>query len=403
MNNLCPLPWMGFSNDPNGTVRPCCISKESVVDEQGRQYFVQKHSVKEIFHSKYMNDLRQEFLDGGKPKGCSVCWIDEANGYESKRQTYQKIAEKFNPDFNYNRTPEYPEDYQIILSNSCNLKCRSCHSSHSTSWTKELTLLPDDVKDAIDIWPYDLPFGQAGDRKGKFFQEMDLWIPHVKRIEVVGGEPFYSNIWEKVWYTMIEKGYSNNITLHMSTNATIYNEDLLVNLIRSFKDLGIGLSIDGLGNTYEYLRKNGVWEEVKENLIKFHELMIKYPGKVHFTYNHTTSWVNAFNLPEFFDWTDKYTPKMYKWINIVHNPVHMAMYMLPKFAKDKLAEKWSKYDFKQYKQNTDALLKFMYSKQPSDDEIVENYKKFTVLDKYRNEDTVKLMDEICPELKEYFK
>ena len=393
---------MGFSNDPNGTVRPCCISKEHVTTKDGEKYFVQKHSVKEIFHSEYMQNLRKEFLQGGKPKGCSVCWMDEDNGYESKRQTYQKIAEKFNPDFNYERTPDYPEDYQIILSNSCNLKCRSCHSSHSTSWTKELNLLPDDVKDTIDIWPYDLPFGQSGDRKGKFFQEMDQWIPHVKRIEVVGGEPFYSQVWEKVWNAMIEKGYSGNITLHMSTNATIYNEPLLHRLLTSFQNVGIGLSIDGLGNTYEYLRKNGKWDEVKENLIKFHKLMVDYPDKIYFTYNHTTSWVNAFNLPEFFEWTNKYTPRMAKWINIVHSPKHMAMYMLPKHAKDILNKKWKNYNFGKYTQNTDALLNFMYSKQPSDSEIIENYKKFTVLDKYRDEDTKMLMDEICPELKEYF-
>ena len=80
----------------------------------------------------------------------------------------------------------------------------------------------------------------------------------------------------------------------------------------------------------------------------------------------------------------------------------MTMYMLPRKAKDILAEKWSKYNFKEYQKNTDALIKFMYSKQPSDEQIRDNYKRFTILDKYREESTVDLMDEICPELKEYF-
>ena len=25
--NMCIVPWVGFSNDPDGTVRACCISK----------------------------------------------------------------------------------------------------------------------------------------------------------------------------------------------------------------------------------------------------------------------------------------------------------------------------------------------------------------------------------------
>ena len=404
MSSICPLPWMGFSNDPNGTVRPCCISREHVTDTEGKPFHVQTDSVKDIFNSEYMNNLRQQFLNGEKPEGCSTCWKDEDNGYTSKRQSYKQIAKDYKlleDDFDYKSTPEYPIDYQIILTNSCNLKCRSCHSSHSTSWTKELSTLPDEVKEVIDIWPYDLPHGQSGNKKGKFFTEMDEWIPNVKRIEVVGGEPFYSPVWEKVWGTMIEKQYSKNITLHMSTNATIYNEDLLVKLATNFDRLGIGLSIDGLGNTYEYLRKGGIWSEVEENLSKFHLLKEKYGDKIDFNYNHTTSWINAFNLPDFFEWTNKNTPLFSKWINIVHFPQHMAMYMLPKQAKDYLVKKWGDYDFGIHQSETDALVKFMYSQQPSDDEIRKNYKKFTILDKYRSESTIDLMDEICPILKDY--
>ena len=405
MSYLCPLPWMGFSNDPNGTVRPCCISKEHVIKEDKSPFYVQTDSVKDIFHSNHMKSLRRQFLNGEKPKGCITCWMDEENGYESKRQNYLKISKDYEllgNDFDYNKTPEYPIDYQIILSNSCNLKCRSCDPTHSTLWTKELLNLPDDVKQVIDRWPYELPHGQSGDRKGKFFKEMNEWIPSVKRVEIVGGEPFYSKVWENVWDSMIENNHSKDIVLNMSTNGTIYNEELLIKLLENFKTVAIALSIDGLGNTYEYLRKGGVWCEVEDNLQKFYNLKIKYPSKINFTYSHTTSWVNAFNLPEFFDYTNKHTPLFNKWINIVHFPYYMTMYMLPRKAKDILAEKWSKYNFKEYQKNTDALIKFMYSKQPSDEQIRDNYKRFTILDKYREESTVDLMDEICPELKEYF-
>ena len=144
MKNLCTLPWVGFSNDPDGRIRPCCISDEHVTKEDGTPYYTQLDNIKDIFHSKYMNDMRQEFIDGGMPKNCSTCWKDEANGYTSKRQNYNEIIKEYmgddiTPEYIASQpVTEYPFDFQVILSNACNLKCRSCGSSHSTEWFKEL-------------------------------------------------------------------------------------------------------------------------------------------------------------------------------------------------------------------------------------------------------------------------
>lgn len=402
MKNLCPLPWVGFSNDPNGTVRACCIYKEQVTKTDGTPFFVQKDSVKEIFHSEYMENLRNQFRNGERPKGCETCWKDEDNGYKSKRQIYQEITEKFNSEFSYDRTPDYPEDYQIILTNACNLKCRSCGTSHSTSWQKELKDVPREVQEIIGVDPYPLPNGQAGGNSSRFFNEMDEWLPNVKRIEVVGGEPFYAPAWEKVWNEMIDRGFSKDVTLHMSTNGTFYKEELLLKLIKNFKNVGIGLSIDGMGKTFEYLRKNAIWDEVVKNIDKFYRVKLKYPDKVSFTFTHTTSWLNALNLPEYFDWTNNNTEHFGKWVNIIHHPHHMALYMLPENVKHKIKTKWEAYDFGQYQNDINALVKFMYSKQPSEEELVEHYRKFTVLDKYRGDDSVKIITDIYPELVKYF-
>ena len=66
--SMCIVPWVGFSNDPDGTVRACCISKERVTKENGDLYYTQLDNVKDIFHSPYMKQLRQDFIDGKKPK-----------------------------------------------------------------------------------------------------------------------------------------------------------------------------------------------------------------------------------------------------------------------------------------------------------------------------------------------
>ena len=138
MKNLCAIPWVGFSNDPNGSVRPCCISKEHVTKPDGSNFYTQLDNVRDIFHSEYMNNLRKEFIQGKKPKNCEVCWKDEDNGYTSKREIYNKIIKDhlgaWATPQNLVKKPlsKYPIDFQVILTNACNLKCRSCGSSHST-------------------------------------------------------------------------------------------------------------------------------------------------------------------------------------------------------------------------------------------------------------------------------
>ena len=52
--NLCLIPWTGFSNNPNGTVRPCCLYGENIKNESGEEMYVQQNTLKEIFGSKYM-------------------------------------------------------------------------------------------------------------------------------------------------------------------------------------------------------------------------------------------------------------------------------------------------------------------------------------------------------------
>lgn len=409
--SMCIVPWVGFSNDPDGTVRACCISKEKVTKENGDLYYTQLDNVKDIFHSPYMKQLRQDFIDGKKPKNCEVCWKDEENGYTSKREHYNEIIKEYMgeyaiPELIYtSEVPEYPFDFQVILSNACNLKCRSCGSSHSTEWYKELKTMPEGDIQGIRNYLYPLPHGQAGDKKGEFISSMDDWIEHVKRIEIVGGEPFYTNHWENAWNRMIELRKSKDIIINMSCNATICNEPLVRRIAENFKRVGIGLSVDGMGRTFEYLRKEAKWDDVVQNLKQFHKINLDYQkyNKTFFNYTYTTSWINAWELPEFHDWFKEHTPSFSIWMNIIHNPEHMCLYTLPVETKDKIKEKWLAYKgWGKYQSDIEGMIKYMYSKQFTDTELKQIYTRFTILDKYRNEKTIDVVGDFYPELKPYF-
>lgn len=388
MKKFCSLPWNGFSNDPDGRVRPCCIFKGYITDDNNQPFYVQTHTVKEIFSSSYMKNLRNEFRLGKMPAGCETCIKDESNGYKSKRLTY--LEGRLGKSVDYDTEPELPVEYQMILSNACNLKCRSCTPSHSSLWQAEHKI----------IWGntgYEMVHGQSGENKSVLWETRDEWMSYVKRLEIVGGEPFYINRWQVLWHELISKGLSKEIYMDMSTNATIYSGETIKLLADNFKAIGIGLSIDGIGKVYNYLRHPAQWDEVKENLIKYHEIK-----NVGFSYSHTIGWINAWYLPEFYKWSKEYTPNFRIWNNIIHWPKHMSITMIPQEIKKMIVEKWQSYDWNKYSGDIDAIIKFMLSETPSDEEICTEYKKFLINDKIRNEN---ILDIIPPEfsaLEKYF-
>ena len=360
-----------------------------------RDRYVQTNSVKEIFTSKYMQDLRQQFRNGEKPKACETCIVDEQNSYTSKRQRHINGDFYFLP--NYDLEPEFPIEYQMILSNACNLKCRSCTPSHSSLWQAEHKV----------IWGstgYSMPEGQSGENDSVLWSKRDEWMPSVKRLEIVGGEPFYINRWKILWQEMIEKDLAKNINMDISTNCTIYAGDTVKHLIENFRHIGLGLSIDGMGKVYDYLRHPGKWSEVKENMFAYNS-MIKTINrrKIGPSISHTIGWINAWELPEFHTFIKENMDEFKIWNNIIHYPPHMSVYMIPASLKDRIRDKWATYDWGPYKHDVDGIISLMYSRQPGEDEIREAYKTFKVHDTARNENLLEsIPEEILNEIRPFY-
>lgn len=401
---ICKIAWASFSNDPDGSVRPCCIYKGNIKKPDGSKFYVQNDSVEDIFNSEYMVNLRNEFLNGNKPKGCETCWIDESNGYKSKRQIYNEIFESKDLSVDITKPIDFPIDYQIIISNACNLKCRSCGTGHSTQWQKEMNNLPENVPGVNNyVHQFHMPHGQPGGNNSKLIEDLSKWTPKLKRLEIVGGEPFYIEKWKTIWDYLIESGYSKNIDLAMSTNTSIYNEEQLEKITSNFKAVGIGLSIDGMGEIYDYLRKNASWEISSDNCKKYHDFFIsnRRPG-LSFNYTYTISWLNAYNLPEFHDWVKENTPEFRIWNNIVHYPNHMSIKMLPDEEKQKIDDKWKSYNWGKYESDVMSVLNFMWSEPQTEETIKEQYKNFTFFDYVRGENTYNVIKHNHPSLVKYF-
>lgn len=384
----CSIPWTGFSNEPDGRAQPCCLYKGYITDENDNPLYIQNNTPKEILTSNFMKNLRQQFLQGKKPKGCQTCWTDEENGYESKRIIYNT---KIHTDVDWFNEPTTVKELQLIINNSCNLKCRSCTPSHSTQWQQELKKITGETG-------YSMPLGQSGKETGKLWQDRFQWYKELYRLEVVGGEPFYVKQWHQIFNELIDHGFAKNIDLTFSTNCTIFYKGLIEKICKGFKSVSIGLSIDGIGNAYEYLRHPGKWEIAFSNMKKYRDLTQLIDVNVQL--NHTISWLNAFESPKIHKLIYEEFPNFNIWNNIVHYPLHLPLYNAPDALKQDIHKEWKKFKWQeQYIDNIESILSFMYSKTITDCEFSQALDIIKKTDTHRNEN---LLNSI-PQLKKYIK
>ena len=346
-SHYCRLPWTGFANDPSGLARPCCYFTGAITDDEGRPMYLQEHSPKEVLTSTFMKRLRQDFRENKKNPGCATCWKDEAVGKRSKRQIYWS-------DLDYDAEPEHATEYQLIISNTCNLKCRTCSPSHSTKW----------IKEALDLKRLDAKptRSQVADETSVMWQARRDWMPHITNLDIVGGEPFFIKEWEILWREFADIGQSKNIMLGISSNATIYNAQLVQFLIDNFKRTGIGLSIDGIGAQFEYLRHPGKWDETKANIDAYYQLHTDPANKDRYgnSMTHTVSWMNIWYLPDFHEYTSTHWPDIPIWNTVVYGPKHFSPWALPEPVREKVRERLSTCAFPDiYMADIQGIMKIM--------------------------------------------
>ena len=288
----CSLLWKHISNEPLGHVRTCCIARERVHDAEGKPYTLGETTVRDIFHSDYYRNIRQAIREGGMPANCEPCWQDERNGKKSKREIYNEYAEWRYGPIDWNTEPDMPEDFQLILSTTCNLKCRSCNPGYSSKWIKEA----DDrglpyVKESVRIGLDDM-------KNSVFWTSMSDWLPHIRYLEVMGGEPLYMKEFRKFVDYLIDEGISKNVNLNFSTNGTTLNKRFMTRMLDNFASIGFNVSIDSAAKKrFEYLRHGALWNEVSANLDYYHDLHVNRRANVGITCTVTA--LNVMYLAEF--------------------------------------------------------------------------------------------------------
>jgi organic radical activating enzyme len=387
------LPWISIETSPIGSARPCCLAVDEIIDDQGRKYDLNETDLQTIYNSMYMQNLRQQFRAGEKPATCTRCWQEEDAGRTSKR-IYSKIRLKDLAD-KVDYTNDRPNQLWFVdlkLGNICNLKCRICGSWSSSKWAQEEIDYIPGLKNKKDHLAYQFLKQGAWPRKTQtFWNNLKELLPNIKYFEFTGGEPFMIQEHFDLLQYAVDQGYANKIDIHYNTNGTQWPD--AHKLWSHFNRVDIAFSIDNVGERFEYERFGAKWEEVVENIRKFHKLRDRFPGKITTQVCMTINIQNVFYLDELCNWVNTQTFNDH-YFNMLHDPKHICIDNLTPTAKKIVIEKLSSANFSpRHRAEILRIIKFIENGAGSDGE--EFLHKMKQADTYRKQNFKQTHSEIA--------
>ncbi len=357
--SFCSMPWINLSTDVTGSLRPCCKFAQPDTKNEFQLPNMKDGKLDELWNHIEFQRLRTAFLDGEKPKDCKACWDEEAadptNNNVSYRQKFAK-AHQLNDNLDFQPVIEQgPMALDLKLNNVCNLKCRICGPTASSTFTKEVENRFSIKLDGSEYWLQNKIIDTENE---SVFRE---WMPNIQHVEITGGEPMNSQENLKILELLSESGYASNISVLLNTNVSVLNKKIINSLIK-FKKVRIHLSVDDLGKRIEYQRFPCVWSTIEDNLTKYKELHNEYPH-IELVLFCTVSNLNIFYLNEYLEWAEP-TGIEYYW-NVLHNPPEFSIKNLSTTVKDTINQKYRNniklqpvVDFMNISQEQDIFEKF---------------------------------------------
>jgi organic radical activating enzyme len=389
-DKFCVLPWISLEASPIGTVRPCCLADDELVDDSGEKFSLLTADFADIQNSASMRALREQFLQGKQPQTCRKCWNEERSGRKSKRMhTLDRMKHMgISGEWTVEAKPLMFLD--LKLGNICNLKCRICGSWSSSQYaTEEINQLPPEQKKHSHAYQM-LKAGAWPRENTQFWNEIDSCLNDIRYIEFTGGEPFMIQEHFDMLQGIVDRGIAHQVEIHYNTNGTHWPEKAPL-IWRHFKCVEIAFSIDDLGDRFEYQRSNAVWHQVETNLTKFRTLR----DNSHNIRLQCCSTVNAFNI--------RYIDQLAHWIvqqnfdfvywNIMHDAWYFSVATLPDTVKTALIQHLTSADVPAvYREEFDRICDFMNGGASTDGFMLRM--KIADLDRKREQDFAV----VCPEM-----
>lgn len=254
----CQANVKSFALYNDNAIRPCCVWRGG----EGYSNSINK-SLSEF--KNYTNEQVETF--------CAKCIFQENSGYESQRNNIDRQLEKA------------VYHYDLSFSNLCNLTCRMCSSINSSKWVPLEKYLTE--KTGFN-WSEENTSRSSLVKFSK--QRLSDIIDHINEhsqhntisIEIKGGEPLIQEELKILFDNLL---YLENINVKCFTNLTKLPDWFLAKA-DNVKHFNLRVSIEGVNETYEYIRADSSYNTFLKNLDRLKTTKIDWDfAPMHFMYN----------------------------------------------------------------------------------------------------------------------
>jgi hypothetical protein len=263
----------------------CCASREPAQNFQ--QYIDTKQgsgeyrplTLEQHWNSEHMRSVRRRMMAGESLPECEVCDKKLLNTSVYRDYFWSLFQHKYQDIWQttdaQGHTTMLPVSWDYRFSNLCNFKCRMCGDMLSSAWESEQrTHNMIDWNNPKNAWMLPQVRNAISDFQDTQIEKEFSEAVEQHRIEEiywVGGEPL---MYEQHWRYMrriIELGDAQNLYARYNTNLSRCDyhgmnlwEDILVHV----RDWQICASLDGVGDTGEYIRTGLDYSKWRQNFEK---------------------------------------------------------------------------------------------------------------------------------------
>ena len=436
---FCPIAWNHLATNADGSIRMCC---QMIHDPYGTVYkedgtvLTGKDDITQHRNAPVWKKLRQDMLNGIDPEVCKLCTHEEQNGIGSKRQWTRKLYEDvyhkavaLTENDGTIKDEQFPITYMDLrFGNKCNLKCRSCGPTDSSLWYDDwVKLRPNklfDYRGHNRVKIETLPDGtnivpnlfEPDQTYTKLWSHIMNNLDTIKRYYFTGGEPTINLKHRELLDYYIKRGTANEVTLDYNTNMAGVPSKVF-NQWKSFKQVNLGMSIDGINHHFEYIRHPGKFSTVLKNMrrVDREEGFEKLIASI----TLTLSVQNVLHYPEMQWWMKEQNWNRIEEVIIVHNlygPDILNIQNLPNQYKTYIDEKYKKFLIdlnakwnnsvkeksfcRRVEQRCKSILMHLWDKEPNANAYKRLWPYMEQLDTIRNEDWQQSLPDISQMIKE---
>jgi sulfatase maturation enzyme AslB (radical SAM superfamily) len=438
-DTFCPIPWNFQAIRNNGDIRVCCqanitANKGVVRHSNGKPYNAATDSLTAARNATLMKDVRKNMMLGEWSPECQRCKEEEKNGLSSRR-TYElkkwnisltDVLEGTNQDGSIDTKLLPLTYYDLRFGNMCNLACRMCGPEDSHTWYEQWSKFTgsesfEDTHGIVKLERNSVGRLTTNDYNWHgsetFWEQIENNISNIQKVYMAGGEPLLIERHYEFLNTCVKQDVAKNIELEYNTNGTLL-PNKVISLWKHFKQVGIGVSIDGIGDVVEYQRWPAKWSQLHNNLEKFNKLAIESPN-ISVWLAVTITAYNVLHIADMIEWkifdsnlsginVSKHKPIITP--HIAHRPETTNIRILPAAFKNEVQNRYAASISTLNSKNVDqaiiaaatsiygSIMKYMMSEDWG--KRMSHFIELTnFLDSERNQDIANIL----PSLAQYFK